>query len=318
MEISYWHAFNNGRASQSLFKCVTTISGAMGLFNSELMKKVILGYARQTFLCKVKCIFGEDRHITSGIIENDSAVIYDGQAFAQTESPEEFHALLIQQGRWYKGFYRECLVFLPKIFRYSWWSVLFLVYSYVIPFLVIINLAVIITRIDRIVYFIIYVFIMTLLMSMRAIVRNCKFRFIHSLWHPLFFFMFLLPLKIKAFLTCLTPDTSRAKKDRWKKLWPVYAWMVFGTLALIGMGIIFNLVRDKERVNNWMGFSMIIVLTCLSLLFIHWITWGIGVFVPDNKKKLQKMYYSPDNPISLGSVNPDSLKNLKGPSTETL
>ena len=67
MEISYWHAFNNGRASQSLFKCVTTISGAMGLFNSDNVKKVIETYPNQTFL-KVKCTFGEDRHITSGLI----------------------------------------------------------------------------------------------------------------------------------------------------------------------------------------------------------------------------------------------------------
>lgn len=81
MEISYWHAFNNGRASQSLFKCVTTISGAMGLFNSDGIKKVINDYPKQTLL-GVKCIFGEDRHITSGLIENHSAVLYDGSAYA--------------------------------------------------------------------------------------------------------------------------------------------------------------------------------------------------------------------------------------------
>ena len=222
---------------------------------------------------------------------------------------------MVQQGRWYKGFYRECLVFLPKIFRYSWWSVLFLAYSYFIPFLVIINLATIITRIDRIVYFVIYVFIISLLMSFRAIVRNCKFRFLHSLLHPLFFFMILLPLKIKAFITCLCADTARGKKDRWRKVLPVYIWMVLGGGILIGMGIVFNLVNDRERLNNWMGFSLIIIFSCLSLLVIHWITWGIGVFVPDNKEKLNKMYYCPENPVSVGSINPDSLKNLKSPST---
>ena len=38
MEISYWYAFNTGRASQSLFGCVTTISGAMGMFDSKLIQ----------------------------------------------------------------------------------------------------------------------------------------------------------------------------------------------------------------------------------------------------------------------------------------
>lgn len=38
MEITYWYAFNAGRASQSVFGCVTTISGAMGLFESILIK----------------------------------------------------------------------------------------------------------------------------------------------------------------------------------------------------------------------------------------------------------------------------------------
>lgn len=41
MEISYWYAFNASRSSQSTFNCVTTISGAMGLFNSAAMKSIL-------------------------------------------------------------------------------------------------------------------------------------------------------------------------------------------------------------------------------------------------------------------------------------
>lgn len=41
MQISYWFAFHAGRASQSLFGGVTTISGALGLFRSELIKDII-------------------------------------------------------------------------------------------------------------------------------------------------------------------------------------------------------------------------------------------------------------------------------------
>lgn len=59
MEISYWYAFNSSRSSQSALDCVTTVSGAMGLFHSNGMKKILLDYANQRFLCnKVKCVFG--------------------------------------------------------------------------------------------------------------------------------------------------------------------------------------------------------------------------------------------------------------------
>lgn len=41
MQISYWYAFHCGRASQSLFGGVTTISGALGLFDSKIIKEII-------------------------------------------------------------------------------------------------------------------------------------------------------------------------------------------------------------------------------------------------------------------------------------
>ena len=86
MEISYWYAFYTGRASQSLFKCVTTISGAMGLFHSDTIREVIETYHNQTFF-GIDCVYGEDRHLTSGLIERGSAVLYDYKAIAETDSP---------------------------------------------------------------------------------------------------------------------------------------------------------------------------------------------------------------------------------------
>jgi|LakMenEpi03Aug12_release.lakeMendotaPanAssembly.Ray.scaffolds.fasta_scaffold577701_1 hyaluronan synthase len=107
MEISYWYAFNAGRGSQSAVNSVSTVSGAMGLFNSKAMRLILDDYATQRFLCgRVKCIFGEDRHLTSGLIINGHSVLYDREALALTECPKSVHNLVIQQTRWYKGFYR--------------------------------------------------------------------------------------------------------------------------------------------------------------------------------------------------------------------
>lgn len=69
MQISYWYAFNAGRAAQSLFKCVTTISGALGFFHSATLAPTLNNYQSQKF-CGIKCIYGEDRHLTSGLIES--------------------------------------------------------------------------------------------------------------------------------------------------------------------------------------------------------------------------------------------------------
>lgn len=105
MEISYWYAFNAGRASQSLFKCVTTISGAMGLFHSQSIKRVAQNYCKQTFF-GIKCTYGEDRHLSSGLIELDHGILFDCNAIAFTETPRHMNDLMVQQARWYKGFYR--------------------------------------------------------------------------------------------------------------------------------------------------------------------------------------------------------------------
>ena len=105
--MSYWYAFNAGRSSQSALNCVSTISGAMGLFYSKPMKLILHDYATQVFLCgTIQCVYGEDRHLTTGLITNGHSVLYDATATAMTECPKSVHSLIIQQTRWHKGFYR--------------------------------------------------------------------------------------------------------------------------------------------------------------------------------------------------------------------
>ena len=212
------------------------------MFNSEVINKVVEDYQSQTFF-GIKCIFGEDRHLTSGLIENECAVLFDCEAFAHTETPLKWHDLMMQQARWYKGFYRETLVFVPKVFSYSFWSVLVLAYSFFIPFLAFITIFTVLLRLDALIFFMIYVFIASILMTLRGLIRNCKLRFIHALAHPLFFFLVLLPLKAMALVNCLCSD-SKSKSDRWKTILPVYLWVFIGTGVLIGFGFVYNIVAD--------------------------------------------------------------------------
>lgn len=52
--------------------------------------------------------------------------------------------------------------------------------------------------VNNIGFFIFFVFLITGLTSLRGILRSGKLRLIHSLWHPLFYYFFLLPCKIAA------------------------------------------------------------------------------------------------------------------------
>ena len=303
MEISYWYAFFSGRSSQSLFNCVTTISGAMGLFHSESIKEVIKSYPHQTFF-GIKCVFGEDRHLTSGLIENDQAVLFDCTAVAQTETPLKLNGLMIQQSRWYKGFYRETIVFFPKLFHYSWYSVLTLFYSFFIPFLSFITLFTVVQSLEDLIFFMIYIFIATFLMSLRGITRSCQFRFIHALTHPLFFFLFLLPLKTLGLITCICSDLSQ-KTNRWIVLLPAYIWMIAASAIFVGLGLYLNIVPKEQKLNRWMSSGLFFFAVLMVLLFLHWIIWGLGFYVPANKKALSRMYSLTD-----GSIVPLSHKQL--------
>ena len=135
----------------------------------------------------------------------------------------------------------------------------------------------------------IYVFIATFLMSLRGIFRACKWRFLHSLWHPLFFFLALLPLKVMALVFCMCSD-SKSKKDRWKILVPIYVWMFVALGVFVGKGIIYNIVVEGERLNNWMQAALFAMCIVLGMLWIHWLSWGLGIFVPENEGKLKQMY----------------------------
>lgn len=70
-------------------------------------------------------------------------------------------------------------------------------------------------------------------------------------------------------------------------LLPVYIWIALGTCAFIGIGFVFNIVVEGEILNRWMSTAIFSIGLLLSLLAVHWLTWGMGIFVPDNEAKLE-------------------------------
>lgn len=175
------------------------------------------------------------------------------------------------------------MVFLPEILNYSWYSVLVLAYSFFIPFLALITIFTALLHLDQLVFFMIYVFIVTFLMSLRGVVRHCRFRFFHSLLHPLFFFLFLLPIKTLALVYCICPDWKQKKAKYFQTIVPAYVWMAAAIGVFIGIGLVYNIVVRGERLNRWMSVAIFIELGILLLLVIHWLTWGLFIYVPDNR-----------------------------------
>mgnify|MGYP000600233542 CR=1 FL=1 len=70
----------------------------------------------------------------------------------------------------------------------------------------------------------------------------------------------------------------------------VYLWLVVGTAILVGYGFLYNILVDNEKLIRWLAIGLIIVLAFLVLLLIHWLTWGLGYFVPENMKKHEQIY----------------------------
>jgi hyaluronan synthase len=58
--LRYWMAFNIERAAQSFNRCVTCVSGPMGMYKSEALDEVLEEWIIQRFL-GMECTYGDDR-----------------------------------------------------------------------------------------------------------------------------------------------------------------------------------------------------------------------------------------------------------------
>jgi hyaluronan synthase len=58
--LRYWMAFNIERAAQSFNRCVTCVSGPMGIYRSHVLREILDDWINQTFL-GLECTYGDDR-----------------------------------------------------------------------------------------------------------------------------------------------------------------------------------------------------------------------------------------------------------------
>ncbi|KAI9250276.1 nucleotide-diphospho-sugar transferase [Sporodiniella umbellata] len=137
--LRYWMAFNIERAAQSFNRCVTCVSGPMGIYRSDVLKQILDVWIEQSFL-GMECTYGDDRHLTNLTLLKGYRVVYTHLAFCETETPTAFLRWFKQQTRWSKSFYRELLWNARSLHKHSPWMAAELFYQGIYPFVLLFSI----------------------------------------------------------------------------------------------------------------------------------------------------------------------------------
>lgn len=95
----YWFSFFQERASQSFFKTNTCCSGALSVYDKDIVLEHLHDYLNQTFL-SIRCKAGDDRHLSNIFLLNNKKIVWVASAKAYTLSPSTIMQFVKQQVRW--------------------------------------------------------------------------------------------------------------------------------------------------------------------------------------------------------------------------
>ena len=108
IDMRYYMAFQQERASQAFFGTVVCVSGPLGAYRRDVIEQIKNPFVSQRFLGK-PCTFGDDRHLTNLVLGLGYKVLYAADALCTTEAPTTLHRYLKQQARWGKSHWREMI-----------------------------------------------------------------------------------------------------------------------------------------------------------------------------------------------------------------
>ncbi len=119
IDLRYWTAFNQERASQSLFGTVLCCCGVLSAYRSDIIRQVLEDYTNQYFM-GVKCTYGDDRNLTNLVLDKGYLVKYEERSKAITSVPLKIKPWLKQQTRWSRSFYRELFFTIKMMWKQPW------------------------------------------------------------------------------------------------------------------------------------------------------------------------------------------------------
>lgn len=234
ISLRYYLAFNLERASQSVNKSVLCCTGVFTIYRKSFLDYVKQDYLSQTFL-GTKCTYGDDRHLTNLVFQNDLNVIYDREATCTTHVPNTLGGYIRQQIRWNKSFFREFLVSLKSINKMSFYSACCLIAQPLMLFLFPFSLAnaiyLISTNVLYAFYYLFLIVLMSLIGAFYAIVLSRNFDFLLFPIYGLLHLFILFPVKLESLLTL--KDNDWMTRDKTEVIWiTTFLWMLVTGLTV--------------------------------------------------------------------------------------
>ncbi|KAG1474483.1 hypothetical protein G6F56_000336 [Rhizopus delemar] len=248
--LRYWMAFNIERAAQSFNRCVTCVSGPMGIYRSHVLKEILDDWISQSFL-GMECTYGDDRHLTNQTLLKGYRVVYTHLAFCETETPTAFLRWFKQQTRWSKSFYRELFWNARSLHKHSPWMAAELFYQGIYPFVLLFSIFQILfskTPLILIVW-LISLGAIACIKTIYSTIIACSLRFLAFPLYSLYYLFGLVPAKLWAIISLWdvgwgtsARSASEMKREsvlcsQLKEALPIIFW-----LLLLLAGVIFNVV----------------------------------------------------------------------------
>lgn len=205
IDLRYWVAFHQERASHSLFGAVLCCSGPLSMYRRAVLQRAWPSYVAQTFRGR-PCTYGDDRHLTNLVLGAGWRTVFAPYAGCITAAPTGLRGYLKQQTRWNKSYYRELLwtlAFLPRLSRMMAVEVTL---QALLPFLLVV--AVLATAVRTalegpqvLVRYAAIVAVMAVLHCVFALVRTRDWRFLLFIAYGFLHAALLIPVRIRAVLT---------------------------------------------------------------------------------------------------------------------
>lgn len=107
--VRYYISFRVMKAAESIFDCVTCLSGPFAAYRREVFDQHATAWLNQRWL-GAPAIFGDDRSLTNLVLRSGQKVVYQSRARCTTMVPEDYPTFLRQQMRWKRSWLRESLL----------------------------------------------------------------------------------------------------------------------------------------------------------------------------------------------------------------
>ena len=205
IDLRYWVAFHQERASHSAFGAVLCCSGPLSMYRRRVLTTAWPQYVAQTFRGQ-PCTYGDDRHLTNLVLGAGWRTVFAPYAECITAAPTTMRGYLKQQTRWNKSYYRELLwtlAFLPRLSRVMAVEVAL---QALLPFLL--TAAVVATGVRAavegpqvLVRYAVVIAAMAVLHCLFALVRTRNPAFLLFVFYGFVHAALLIPVRIRALLT---------------------------------------------------------------------------------------------------------------------